>query len=63
MCDTTTGQVTAKHQHTALQGNIHWEALRPTNPLQVEGSQDGRVAFLAGSDGAVVALDLRLLLP
>ncbi len=59
MCDGQTGQTVVKHLHSPLPGNIHWEVGRSTQPLQVEGSQDGRLVFLAGSDGAVVAIDPR----
>lgn len=59
VCDVETGKAVAKHLHSALPGNIHWEAGRPTSPLHVEGSQDGRLVYLAGTDGAVVAIDPR----
>lgn len=59
ICDGQTGKAVAKYLHSPLPGNINWEVGRSTQPLQVEGSQDGRLVFLAGSDGAVVAIDPR----
>lgn len=54
-----TGQALFKLGHSALKGNSHWDESRTTAPLQVEGSQDGKLVFLAGSDGAIVSVDLR----
>lgn len=59
ICNAETGQTVGKHVHSALPGNIHWQTGRPVSPVQVQGSQDGRLIFLAGSDGAIVALDPR----
>ena len=54
-----TGQCISKYGHSALETNVGWEEGASTAPLQVDGSRDGRMVLLAGSDGAIIALDLR----
>ena len=54
-----TGQCISKYGHSALDTNVRWEEGASTAPLQVDGSRDGRLVLLAGSDGAIIALDLR----
>lgn len=53
-----TGKCISKYMHSALKDAAHWEG-NSTAPLQMDGSQDGRMVFLAGADGALIALDLR----
>lgn len=53
-----TGKCIAKYMHSAMKGALHWEG-DSTAPLQMDGSRDGRMVFLGGADGALIALDLR----